>query len=859
VLTLWQAQQLLAGRSSGFKVDRYLLLDLIGQGGMGRVYLARDTRLNRRVALKILSPERINNPRAIARFQREARVGAQLQHENLVRIYDFGESNGRYFLVMEYIEGKTIGTLISEQGAMPVAAAVRLLRQVAMGLEHAHRKGLIHRDVNPYNILVTHDGTAKLADLGLAIDLAEEDRVTREGATVGTFDYVAPEQARHSHAADIRSDIYSLGCTIYHMLTGRVPFPSPSLPEKLFSHQVLDPAPLHQLSPGLPEGLAEIVQRMMRKCPDERYATPLQVWQALEPYEDEHVGVGSCADGVPIQKPVLDSPRRPESAQPDEAVPALEVESIRPFVNTVAAPILSESPPFNGVDVRSGVDPVDSALPVPNPIQNNPRAAADAQLALDFGPPPLLSEGLKGTRTKVGSERLASTWNYVVVAAWISSRWIWGLVALTLTVLVLVGILALINPFATNWSGFATPASPRTVQKAEYRPKSSGATKPKRVATEAPEIVVRTEGENEIQVDDLLQAIEKAMGSRGWVELRNRQPLHLSSNQTLDLLSGQGPLVIRAASGVEPVIEIELKSSKPLLATGSGVFLKLSGLTIVVRYPEVRLSSLAAPAAIITAASAVEIDRCAFIVEDSPRLKGTCALVSKGSKLVVDRCWFQGFDKAIEFCAFSGSDARIQQTMIVPASELLTAGQAQQPDWHGWGVKAHVMSGGKPHVKAPERRLTLDHCTIEGAGLLELSTGLAPIPAFLQLDIKHCAVRAESILAYMPRNRAGESPADQVRWIGEGNLYDIRGQSWVVLSATQGTPALSTGIVDLDSWLLRMGARDLHPIRTNLNYRTDPASRSALLRPRDFANEGPKSSHGQPGADPEQVGPWSAR
>ena len=122
-LTLWQAQQLLAGRTSGYKVDRYLLLDLIGQGGMGRVYLARDTRLNRRVALKILSPERLNNPRAIARFQREARVGAQLQHENLVRIYDFGESNGRYFLVMEYIEGKTIGDL--DLRARPDAAGRR--------------------------------------------------------------------------------------------------------------------------------------------------------------------------------------------------------------------------------------------------------------------------------------------------------------------------------------------------------------------------------------------------------------------------------------------------------------------------------------------------------------------------------------------------------------------------------------------------------------------------------------------------------------------------------------------------------------------------------------------------------------
>ena len=188
-----------------------------------------------------------------------------------MRIYDFGESSGRYYLVMEYIEGKTIGTLISEQGAIPPATAVRLVRQVAMGLEHAHRKGLIHRDVNPYNILVTRDGTAKLADLGLAIDLAEEDRVTREGATVGTFDYVAPEQARHSHSADIRSDIYSLGCSLYHMCSGQVPFPTPSLPEKLFAHQAMEPTPLEQLVPDLPQGLAEVVQRMMHKSPEERY------------------------------------------------------------------------------------------------------------------------------------------------------------------------------------------------------------------------------------------------------------------------------------------------------------------------------------------------------------------------------------------------------------------------------------------------------------------------------------------------------------------------------------------------------------------------------------------------------------
>ncbi|MCA1686211.1 MAG: serine/threonine protein kinase, partial [Planctomycetia bacterium] len=294
VLTLWQAQQLIAGRSGGFKIDRYVLIGLIGQGGMGRVYLARDSRLNRRVALKILSPERVNNPRAIARFHREALVGAQLQHESLVRIYDEGESSGRCYLVMEYIEGKNIGQMIAENGPIPAAVSARLGLQVAMGLEHAQRKGLIHRDVNPYNILVTRDGTAKLTDLGLAIDLADQDRVTRDGATVGTFDYVSPEQARHSHSVDTRSDIYSLGCTLYHMLTGRVPFPSASLPEKLFSHQASEPEPITKLAPDVPEGLAGVVSRMMRKSPDDRYATPLELAQALEPFADVTTGSDLC-------------------------------------------------------------------------------------------------------------------------------------------------------------------------------------------------------------------------------------------------------------------------------------------------------------------------------------------------------------------------------------------------------------------------------------------------------------------------------------------------------------------------------------------------------------------------------------
>ncbi|WP_422924139.1 protein kinase domain-containing protein [Singulisphaera sp. PoT] len=347
LLTLWQAQQLLAGRSSGFKIDRYVLLEMIGQGGMGRVYLAKDSRLNRRVAIKILSPERVNNPRAIARFQREARVGAQLQHENLVRIYDEGESNGKCYLVMEFIEGKNLGTIVAEDGPMPPSTAARLVRQVALGLEHAQQKGLIHRDVNPFNILVTRDGTAKLTDLGLAIDLAEEEQVTRDGATVGTFDYVSPEQARHSRSVDTRSDIYSLGCTFYHILAGQVPFPSPSLPEKLFGHQAVEPEAVESIAPAVPKALGDIVRKMMAKQPEDRYGTPLDVAQELEPFTGEQPS--SFQEGTPVANPGQDTRETPVLSSRTQIAPAQPAYVPNPSIMPVASADEPPTPPASGL------------------------------------------------------------------------------------------------------------------------------------------------------------------------------------------------------------------------------------------------------------------------------------------------------------------------------------------------------------------------------------------------------------------------------------------------------------------------------------------------------------------------------
>ena len=440
LLTFWQAQQLLAGRTTGYKVDRYRAPgpDRPGRHGAG-LSGTRHTAQPARGAQDPLARAAEAIRERSARFQREARVGAQLQHENLVRIYDFGESNGRYFLVMEYIEGKTIATLISEQGPMPPATAVRLVRQVALGLEHAHRKGLIHRDVNPYNILVTHDGTAKLADLGLAIALAEEDRVTRDGATVGTFDYVAPEQARHSRAADIRSDIYSLGCTIYHMCTGQVPFPGPSLPEKLFGHQSIEPTPLSRMVPGLPEGLSEIVQRMMKKSPDGAVRHADRSCQALSPYRGDSTRFGDREGKPPIRVPLVVGTARPsiDAAGPHESGGvAASVEA----VPATAGPNASSEVAAKRKTRPFAATP---AVPLLTPDDDLDWAADEIRLIPDPDPEPSSCGGRPQPGTRSSADDWLSTAFAVSVLRWLTPARRWGLVALATMVAVFILILAM--------------------------------------------------------------------------------------------------------------------------------------------------------------------------------------------------------------------------------------------------------------------------------------------------------------------------------------------------------------------------------------------------------------------------------
>jgi eukaryotic-like serine/threonine-protein kinase len=268
------------------RIGNYEVLAHIASGGMGAVYRARHVAQGHEVALKILAPEMAANPATLERFRREARHAAKLRHENVVAIHEFGESRGTWFLAMEFVDGIDLHEYISRKGRLDPAEARQITIQAARALDHAAGQGIVHRDIKPSNFLLTRkDGRllVKLTDLGLARETrAEEFRVTREGSTVGTVDYIAPEQARDSGRADVRSDIYSLGCTLYHMLAGAPPFPEGSLTERLLRHIEVDPPDVRSLNPRVPEALQQVLQRMLAKKPKHRYQTAAELLEALE-------------------------------------------------------------------------------------------------------------------------------------------------------------------------------------------------------------------------------------------------------------------------------------------------------------------------------------------------------------------------------------------------------------------------------------------------------------------------------------------------------------------------------------------------------------------------------------------------
>jgi serine/threonine protein kinase len=289
-LTEFQANLLLKARHKGFIIcSKYRVLDLLGAGGMGRVFLCEHIRMRRLVALKTLPESQANVPGAVERFDREARAVAALQHPNIVQAYDVDEENERHFLVMEYVDGASFAEILKRRGPLDPIRTCHYIAQAALGLQHAYEKaGIVHRDIKPGNLLLSRDGVVKILDMGLArFFMDDNDQITRRhdgNSVLGTADYLSPEQALDSSAVDIRSDIYSLGCTFYHLLTGKAPFAEGSVTEKLLWHQVREPIPVTALRKEVHPAIEAVVRKMMAKQPASRYQTPAEVALALAPW-----------------------------------------------------------------------------------------------------------------------------------------------------------------------------------------------------------------------------------------------------------------------------------------------------------------------------------------------------------------------------------------------------------------------------------------------------------------------------------------------------------------------------------------------------------------------------------------------
>lgn len=364
----------------GEMLGHFLLQHYIGGGGMGVVFKALDTTLDRIVAVKVVSSQRIDDDDLQRRFLVEAQSTARLDHPNIARVHYIGRDRGLPYIVFEYIDGENIRDLIAERGPLPVAESVSYAYQIAHALAHAWQREVVHRDIKPSNILVTVDGQAKLVDMGLArlrqLNDETEQELTATGITLGTFDYISPEQARDPRLADTRSDIYSLGCTLFYMLAGQAPFAQGTALQKLLQHQSDRPPDLRSFRSDVPDSVSRVVRRMLAKAPADRQQTPIDLIADLaEILEELDTPLPFAATTLPWTMPPRTVPRWRKHALWSVPLAALILFG---FAADRLTRTTGAAPPFPPLDASSVVDSATSNAIVPaiEPSASAPPASA---------------------------------------------------------------------------------------------------------------------------------------------------------------------------------------------------------------------------------------------------------------------------------------------------------------------------------------------------------------------------------------------------------------------------------------------------------------------------------------------------
>jgi serine/threonine protein kinase len=402
VLTHFQAEHLMQGKWRRFTIGKYKVLERLGSGGMGSVFLCEHRLMRCLRAIKVLPTAKAQDEAALSRFYREARAVAAIDHPNIVHAYDIDQDESLHFLVMEYVDGASLQEIVKKSGPLPVLRACHYIRQSAIGLDHAHRAGLVHRDIKPGNILVDRGGAVKILDMGLARFFNdEEDILTRkfDENVLGTADYLAPEQAVDSHTVDIRADIYSLGATFYTLLTGRTPFGEGTVAQKLLWHQSRHPRPVRELRVDVPVELDALIRKMMAKDPADRYATPAEVAEALVPFTQTPIGPPPEAE-MPRLSPAatgrvgcetgesdataVSRPETPRAVKGTGSSGSDDVSFGRPPTRPMPAPTSAPSAPGAGQRASSPVIAVPQTpiTPIPRrPVMNPTTQSAPAPAA----------------------------------------------------------------------------------------------------------------------------------------------------------------------------------------------------------------------------------------------------------------------------------------------------------------------------------------------------------------------------------------------------------------------------------------------------------------------------------------------
>ena len=373
-LTDYQAALIQRGRSEGFAIGEYVILDRIGSGQTAGVYKAIH-KSGQLVALKVLPSSKAKDQRTLSRFEREGRLLTQLEHPNTVRAYQVGRVGGVHFIAMEHLEGETLDQILERRKKLPPGEAVRLILQALEGLQHLHEKRMIHRDLKPMNLMVTPvtkadtlSGTLKILDIGLGRELFDESspatqdlHLTGEGALLGTPDYLAPEQARDARATDIRADIYSLGCALYHLLAGRTPFVEKNIMAQMVKHATEKPQPVSNFAPEVPFALARALEKLLEKKPEDRPQTPIEAAALLKPFLPSNATQAESTTVMPAYRQWLES------------------ESAMELPSEIKSALLKPSGP--PVAVQAGPAPM-------RPVAAKPKPATDSKPAAKPTAPP---------------------------------------------------------------------------------------------------------------------------------------------------------------------------------------------------------------------------------------------------------------------------------------------------------------------------------------------------------------------------------------------------------------------------------------------------------------------------------------